>query len=652
MSAKHFAPRGSSRSVREAAEKRDDAHETGSGYGFRSWRGGARSGGLVDADVSEAEGLGASDGDHSRRGDSWRDATVPMTYADFDAPDEGTPGSDATVPMAYADFDASDEGAPGSDATVPMTYADFDAPDEGAPGHGLIRPVAIGLLVVFGVQGALFVSILPALRIIALVLASLASVAGVWACACWTRNDEQRANALMYRVFCIALVALGFLHLAFFPPHTVPDENIHYSAAYSYANHLDPTMGQYEVRTEDLEFIRDPVQFGQEFTADYWEWCKGGLPVFATHEGTAEDSSFAHDVDFGADAPQLRLFSAIGVLLGRLFNLSGVLTFYLGRLLNLLSCVVLIACAVRLLPVGRNIMMTISLLPMTLHLLGSYSYDSTIIGLAFLLIALLLRAMLGEGRMSRRLEVACVVVAVLLAPCKIVYTVLALLAFAVPTVRFGSRREVWIWRGCMLALPLLAVLVMRMGKLLVMAGVSGGENKAARRSSTESLYTLGDVLAHPLAPAGMLVRTLEKHGDFYLGSMVGGSLAWFQQNIEAHQAQVFGLLGVLCVSGLSAKDDLFALGRRTRAACALVFALGVLAVFFSMILIWTVAGANIIQGVQGRYFIPFLPLLLLGLRGRTIVARDALAPVLLATLAGFNCIYLAQIAFVVLGGVV
>ena len=392
--------------------------------------------------------------------------------------------------------------------------------------------------------------------------------------------------------------------------------------------------------------------YNQEFTASFWEWRKGGIPVFATHAGTAEDSSFAHDVDFGADAPQLRLFSALGILCGRLLNLSGVLTFYLGRLFNLLPCVALIVAAVRLLPVGRNIAMTIALLPMTLHLLGSYSYDSTIIALAFLLISLLLRAMLGEGRISRRLEVACVVAAVLLAPCKIVYTVLALLAFAVPASRFSSRREAWLWRAGMLALPMLAVLVMRMGKLLVMAGVSGTENKAARRSSTESLYTLGDILAHPLAPPAMLVRTLDRHADFYLSSMVGGSLAWFQQNIEAHWVQVMGLAGVLCVSGLSATDDARVLTRRQRAACGAVFALGVLAVFFSMILIWTVAGADIIQGVQGRYFLPLLPLLLLALRGRTLVVRDDLAPVLLATLAGFNCIYLAQIAFVVLGGVV
>lgn len=546
--------------------------------------------------------------------------------------------------------DAKGRGTQRPEPRKPKATDKPKAADTPAPRADLLAPVAIALLVAFGTHGMLLASIRPAIRIVALSLASLAAVGGMWACARRTRGDDARTATLVWRAFCVALVALGTLYLVFFPPRTIPDENIHYAASYSFANFLDPTMGQHEVRVEDAEFIGDPVQYNQEFTSDYWEWRKGGFPVFATHTGTVQDAEFAHDVDLGTDTPQLKLFSTIGILLSRLLNLSGILTFYVGRLFNLVPCVVLILLAVRLMPLGKNVLMTIALLPMTLHLLGSYSYDSMILALSFVLVALLLRSMLGEGRLSRRHGLACVAVAVLLAPCKIVYVVLSLLALAVPASRFGSRQEERVWKGLMLALPLLAIVAMRAGKLLVMAGLSGGQNMAARRSSTESLYTLGDILAQPLAPVGMLVRTLFKHGDFYISSMVGGSLAWFQANIAAYQFQVFFLVGLLCVACLSAQDDPIVLGRRPRAAVLATFGLGVLAVFFSMILIWTVAGADIIQGVQGRYFIPLLPLLLVGLRGRVIAVRGSLGPALIAALAGFNLIYLAQIACAVLGG--
>lgn len=58
---------------------------------------------------------------------------------------------------------------------------------------------------------------------------------------------------------------------------------------------------------------------------------------------------------------------------------------------------VLVYSAVRITPIGKNVMMTAGLLPMTLHLASSYSYDAGIIGLAFLLTGMCLRAVYGEG---------------------------------------------------------------------------------------------------------------------------------------------------------------------------------------------------------------------------------------------------------------
>ena len=515
----------------------------------------------------------------------------------------------------------------------------------------LVAPIVVALAV-FVVQGLFLALSRPAIRVIALTVIGWVATAALLLCALRMREDARNGRAFQFRVFACVLLGLGLLYLFVFPPITVPDEDVHFSASYSYANLLDPMMGPNDVRVEDREFMQDETLYSKEVKADFWLWQKSSPSVFAIHEGVVRDDEFAHAIDFGTDAPQLKLFSSLGILLGRAFNLSGVSVFYLGRLFNFLSCFALILLAVHLIPIGRTIMMTLSLLPMTLHMLGSYSYDAMIISLSFLLIALLLRAIMGAGTMSRGLAIASVVVAVLLAPCKIVYYALVLLALAVPASRFESRRVLWLWRCCMLVLPLASIVVMRLGKLVIMAGVGAEQNASARRSNTTPLYSLRDVLLRPCLLVEMTVRALYRHGDFYLSSMVGGSLGWFQENIAAYRAQETALILALLCSSLSAPDDKETPSLSLRIASLVTFAIGFLLVFFSLTLIWTTVGADTVQGVQGRYFLPFMPLLLLGIRTETVVARKCLCPMLVACLTGFSCLYLAQIAFVVLGGVI
>jgi uncharacterized membrane protein len=58
----------------------------------------------------------------------------------------------------------------------------------------------------------------------------------------------------------------------------------------------------------------------------------------------------------------------------------------------------------------------------------------------------------------------------------------------------------------------------------------------------------------------------------------------------------------------------------------------------------------VIEGVQGRYFLPLLPLVYVALSSPSLrVQRDLSLPLAIA-FSSFNCIYLARIAFTVLGG--
>ena len=58
---------------------------------------------------------------------------------------------------------------------------------------------------------------------------------------------------------------------------------------------------------------------------------------------------------------------------------------------------------------------------------------------------------------------------------------------------------------------------------------------------------------------------------------------------------------------------------------------------------WTFTTDNVIYGVQGRYFIPFLPWLLLGLRPKSIQINANSIPVLIGSVSFLNILNLVRI---------
>ena len=522
-------------------------------------------------------------------------------------------------------------------------------------------PYAIVVLCLILAEGIYLIVSRPAMRIVVLVfLASLLVVS----IAVWARlrgHEEDADNVFVQRIFPVAFLILGVAFLLFFPPRGVPDEDYHFGISYSYANLLDPTYGETDIRKEDDLLIRDSTLFSRDVKADYWfKLQEQGVSLFAQNgekipyefDGTVQDRAIVRPIELASNPPQVKLASAVGILLGRALNLSGIVTFYLGRLFNFLFAFVLIVLAIRIIPIGKNIMMAVALLPMTLHVMGSYSYDAGIIGLAFLLIALLVRMLSLDQMTSRSNLVATGAVAVLLAPCKMLYAPICLLALCVPTKRFSSKREMLIWKVAMLLLPLCFIGLLRMASIASAASTSASTGGLSVRYGNEkgTYYTIKDVMLRPFHTAYVLLRTFYESIDFYFTTTIGGALASFQGELYAKNVQVFAYALVLGLSVIPSADDGKMLKRSQRLVCLLIFAISVVGVLLALMVSWTFVTENSIVGVQGRYFLPVLPLLLFAMRGNSIVAKVKSAPLIVMAMGGLNLLYLAQIYYTVLGG--
>ena len=464
------------------------------------------------------------------------------------------------------------------------------------------------------------------------------------------RTLESRVRHQVEMAFLVGLISCGLLYSVVFAPGTVPDETYHFEASYKLADCImlqGPTVDSLPVREDDSVLLDGMLQ---SWALGYDKY-RSVIDQFAFFANDASRVAVepVSSFDWTANPPYIKLPSALGIVLATLLNLGSFPLFYLGRFFNLLMFAALAYFAVRITPVGKNAMMVAGLLPMTLHLASSYSYDAGIMGLAFLLTGMCLRAVYGEGLMSRREKAGIVVVAVLLAPCKVVYTVIVLLVILIPRKRSSAAASAR-FKVVAIGFALLSLLVFRAAGLLQMAGVASSSTaEGSRGDEYGTFYSLSGLVSDPLNTVLLFLRTFDVQGSFYLDTLVGGSLAWFQVDLKAPLYITVALLFIVVLSAQRSEGDNVVIPGAHRVLCGGLALAGGLGVILSMLIGWTFTSESVVQGVQGRYFLPLLPMAALAMRSKHMSIDIPLGMGFVYIMIAVNAMYLVRTFSVAVG---
>ena len=298
--------------------------------------------------------------------------------------------------------------------------------------------------------------------------------------------------------------------------------------------------------------------------------------------------------------------AAIGCAAGDALRLRPLFTFYLGRLCNLAAAIALVGLAIRIRPDAQWIFCACALMPMTLFLFASFSPDAVTIGTAFVAAAL---ALAGSPWV--------IAAAIALALCKPAYVFVPLLALAV-----RGRR-----------VPIVAAVIAS-----AFVGASFVKTTAFMRPGTDAHQQIAFVMHHPFIAAAAIAGDLVRRAPLYLDEMIG-RLGWL--TVALPMAVIAGMAALLVAVAWFAGPGITRLQRLLAALIALA-SVGV--VGLSQYIVWTPVGAGTLDGVQGRYFIPILPLILIA------VSRPASAPrwlpsIVIAAAAIANAAALAALRF-------
>jgi uncharacterized membrane protein len=399
----------------------------------------------------------------------------------------------------------------------------------------------------------------------------------------------------------VLLVGLlgGLLCAALTPPFQAPDETRHFLRIYQISEGvLFPRAGRAElpesvIRVEAgfLEF-----QFQPEKKIDLRTWREAAAVRLAPERRIETGIGGA-----ALSTPAPYLPQALAALAGRELELPPLAILYLCRLANLSAALAVAWAAVRIAPFYRWLFAFLALDPMALFLRSSTSPDALTNAMALLLVASVLALAVGppereRGRIALLLGSATFLVLAKGAS----YLLLPALVLLIPAEYWrdwGDRRRA----------------AATIGLLIVLTGAGAGlSGWAARRGfsqlrpevAADPAAQMAQIALRPGRFLAIVITDAVRHAPVYAIQFVG-NLGWLDTPLPAAVLLGYALL-LTALALLDGASD-FTLGGGRRLLVAAITAGTLLAVFASQYLLWTAVGADIVEGVQGRYFLPLAP---------------------------------------------
>lgn len=409
----------------------------------------------------------------------------------------------------------------------------------------------------------------------------------------------------LHRMYLICGLLIGCLYLFILPPLSAPDEWAHYVSAYKVSNHLmgvEAVDEKGQVMVQEEEMLANDGAFPDAEQYQYFWSNFLGKETGDTMVSSKKGPNGAYVLPY---LPQ-----ALGITLARLLGLNFATRIMFGRIFNLLWSVFAISKAISWMPFGKKTLFGVAMLPMVFHTLASNSYDAWIIGFSMLFIAYCMKLGYEKEKIGREDVAVLAVLIGLLAPCKVVYAPLVGLCLLIPKEKFGKRKT---WFAS--AAIVLGVLMVMM--LLVNAQVFGNYVEEGTTGNNigwagEPGYTIAYFLQNPLEFPKIILNTFTvsnmSFSKDYLQTMLGMILGWLDPTLKMPALYYQMLVLLLLAHFISADGEPKVFRKGNKWWMLVIIAAVIVLVMTSMLISYTPLSSPYILGVQGRYFLPVLPL--------------------------------------------
>ena len=416
------------------------------------------------------------------------------------------------------------------------------------------------------------------------------------------------------KLFLTVIGCLGIIYCFIIPMYTTPDEPSHIDTAYRVSNQImgykdtDSPYTMYK-RGEDID-----IEPQTEINTESYRYLYNNL--FKRSNNNELKEAFGRN-NLNNATSVFYFPAALGITLGRILGLGILPTLMLGRILNLLVTLLLMYWGIKQIPFGKVVLFVIALLPITLQQIMSFSYDAIIIGISYVYIGYCLKWAYTEKKIYITETIMMIIIGYMIATCKGgVYLPLAFLYLLIPMKRGKITKKGIIFWGSII---LLTVSFFVEQNINVFTRLTSAQGTVVGGASKEELYSLAYFLKNPTELIRIFENTFYSQGDSLVHTTLGGRLGWL--SVQTQWILAIGFLFLMFLSGLKDKNEKQYIFAKDRIWMGLVSMGSFGLVMVSMLVAWTPFGSDEILGVQGRYFLPFLGLLILLFRNEQLIYR-------------------------------
>lgn len=299
--------------------------------------------------------------------------------------------------------------------------------------------------------------------------------------------------------------------------------------------------------------------------------------------------------------------SAIGWYIGELLSSKIFVSYYLGRIFNVLAFVILVLISYRVCKESQKIIFLITSFPSYLYFVSGYHYDSIYYGISAIVFAIIYKYFINKENLQRKDLLLYVFSCVMFTFVKFPFVLLGLFLFMIPRERFGSLKNKLIW-SCLAFLQLFFSFYYYLGF------------SAEKQSSNVEVPSILFFIKHPLP----IIRTFLDIPDVFEFNIRYTQI--FAKTYSATSMVFSEVVFILLIFALATRVEI-------KLPKIFMYIFGIFAVGICYLIIYAITsdprtyhiGMTYVPGVQGRYFYFFaffLPLFLSSFSKRLFMIRD------------------------------
>ena len=425
----------------------------------------------------------------------------------------------------------------------------------------------------------------------------------------------QGYNTLL--IFIVTSLTFGVFFILTTPLLRGPDEMAHFSRAYQIS---EGSLVPVRMSTEDNfggAVPQSVLTIGRAAYDDLISEKRGGPDTLLSDEKWNEIASLpfndiTQELKFPGSAsypPTIYVAPALGASFAKLLDTSASTALLIMRIACLISFVVVAVYSlyiVRELKV-KWVFFVAMLTPTALFQASMISTDGFMNALIFLMSAVLIKSFTVKKPLGSLEVSAFLLAAILVALSKPNYAIFALSAMLIPSSKLAAIRKISpnVLKVLIVSIPFIALGAWSLltSDVKDYLGTIRGDGNAALINSAQQLQ---NVLSDPFAFVIVFVKTLiQNEGSYILGivNSTHGSLVILPAIL---------VVSLLLLAGLYCKPrDI--VHRRSLRLFGILLAVLACSIFAALYLIYTPVYHGFIDGVQGRYFLPLMPGIIIAL---------------------------------------